>query len=227
MNIKLCDYGCGQEAKFFFKNARKWCCKNHWTKCSNKKGNFSKIRKNIPLTDDHKKNIGNSNKGKKRSKEFCERMRKSHLGHIHSEETRRKIGEHTASRNPEVRKKKSIATKKLFLNEDFLKKYRKSRSVKPNKKEKILIELLRKLIPESYKYVGGYDIWIGGKNPDFINEREKKIIEHYGTYYHKKEEEKERIEHFKNCGYSTLVIWENELENLDFLSLKILKFHEL
>lgn len=30
--MKLCDYGCGGEAHFQFKNGR-WCCSNHYTKC--------------------------------------------------------------------------------------------------------------------------------------------------------------------------------------------------
>ncbi len=30
--MKLCDYGCGQEAKYPFKNG-KWCCEDHWRKC--------------------------------------------------------------------------------------------------------------------------------------------------------------------------------------------------
>ena len=24
--IKLCNYGCGKEAKFYFKTVNKWCC---------------------------------------------------------------------------------------------------------------------------------------------------------------------------------------------------------
>lgn len=34
--MKLCDYGCGQEAKFTFKNGKKCCSKNH-SQCPNKK----------------------------------------------------------------------------------------------------------------------------------------------------------------------------------------------
>ena len=30
--MKLCDYGCGNEAKFLFKNG-KWCCEKIITKC--------------------------------------------------------------------------------------------------------------------------------------------------------------------------------------------------
>ena len=32
----LCDYGCGQEAKYPFKNG-KWCCSKHWTQCPAKR----------------------------------------------------------------------------------------------------------------------------------------------------------------------------------------------
>lgn len=30
----ICDYGCGREAKFQFKNGN-WCCENNIAKCSN------------------------------------------------------------------------------------------------------------------------------------------------------------------------------------------------
>ena len=30
--MKICEYGCGQEAKYPFKNG-KWCCSNHYMKC--------------------------------------------------------------------------------------------------------------------------------------------------------------------------------------------------
>ena len=32
-NPGLCDYGCGQEAKFYFKTSDKWCCSSRWNKC--------------------------------------------------------------------------------------------------------------------------------------------------------------------------------------------------
>jgi hypothetical protein len=42
--MKLCDYGCGQEAKFPFKNG-KWCCSTHFSKCpKQRKGNSLRIK---------------------------------------------------------------------------------------------------------------------------------------------------------------------------------------
>ena len=40
----VCDYGCGKEAKFQFKNGR-WCCEDHYTKCiAQRKGRFPKLK---------------------------------------------------------------------------------------------------------------------------------------------------------------------------------------
>ena len=42
--MKLCEYGCGQEASFYFKYVNKWCCKNHSNKCPSVKTNIVKMR---------------------------------------------------------------------------------------------------------------------------------------------------------------------------------------
>ncbi len=39
-----CDYDCGNEAKYKFKN-NKWCCENHWNKCPSNR----KIQKNLKI----------------------------------------------------------------------------------------------------------------------------------------------------------------------------------
>jgi len=53
--MKICDYGCGQEAKFQFKNG-KWCCSKYIFTCSHQ-------RKKI-YTKDRNENISKSRKGK-------------------------------------------------------------------------------------------------------------------------------------------------------------------
>lgn len=54
------------------------------------------------------------------------------------------------------------------------------------------------------------------KNPDFIvrpvNET-KKVIEIFGRYWHKDEEEGELIGRYKEVGYDCLVLWEEEVYN--------------
>lgn len=63
-----------------------------------------------------------------------------------------------------------------------------------------------------YKYVGDFKVWIDGRNPDFINcNGEKKLIELFGNYWHKPEDEKTLPDHYKMYGFKTLVIWENDM----------------
>lgn len=52
------------------------------------------------------------------------------------------------------------------------------------------------------------------KNPDFIVRpvnKTKKVIEVFGRYWHRPEEEQELIELYKQAGYDCLVIWEEEI----------------
>ena len=79
-----------------------------------------------------------------------------------------------------------------------------------------------------FKYVGNGEIWIAGKCPDFINTNGKKqFIELFGTYWHSLFNAAERIEHFRQYGFSTLIIWEDELKNESRVIKKIKKFAKL
>lgn len=67
-------------------------------------------------------------------------------------------------------------------------------------------------------YFNGYlnnknPVIIGGKIPDFVHNREKKVIEINGDYFHKGENSQDRIDYFKQFGYDCLVIWASELRN--------------
>jgi len=92
-----------------------------------------------------------------------------------------------------------------------------SQGRKPNKHEIILDAILTKFIPNEWKYVGDGKCWVtsGSKrmNPDFINSKRKKIIEYNGAYWHKYENNQDRIDLYKNIGYSCLIVEETELFN--------------
>jgi len=82
----------------------------------------------------------------------------------------------------------------------------------PNKQEKKLNNLLEKMYPGEWKFVGNGEVIIDGKCPDFINiNGQKKIIELYGEWWHKPDEEQRRKDFFKRYGYETLVIWVRQL----------------
>jgi very-short-patch-repair endonuclease len=104
------------------------------------------------------------------------------------------------------------------------------RQVKPNKPEKLLNGLLQELLLKEYKFVGDGKLIIDGFCPDFINTNgQKKIIELYGDYWHNKkgmeERDKRRLTAYKKYGYKTLIVWENELKDINKLTDKLIKFN--
>lgn len=116
---------------------------------------------------------------------------------------------------------------------DFVKKQIKAHHVKQNKVEKNLENILNKILPNEYKFVGDGEFILGGKCPDFLNiNGKKKLIELYGEYWHGEEKtgitkenaENERINHFKQFGFNTLIIWENELKEQSILQTKLINF---
>lgn len=104
---------------------------------------------------------------------------------------------------------------------------------KPNKQE-IKLQKILDTLTKSKKFIftGNFSFWIDGKNPDFLDEKNKKVIEFFGDYWHSKditglekiEEEENRKKHFLKNGYQCLIIWESELKDLDVLTVKILNF---
>ena len=84
-----------------------------------------------------------------------------------------------------------------------------------------------------FKFVGNGQLIIGSKIPDYVNTNGKKqLIELYGDYWHslertgrnKEDEERQRIDIFKQYGFSTLIIWEHELKDSQEVISKISQF---
>jgi hypothetical protein len=134
--------------------------------------------------------------------------------------------------------KRSQAMKKIWMNdchrkiatkcwddiqwkENLLHKQRQGRNIRPNKPEKIILDILQILFPNEWKYT----FIINGKNPDFVNVNgQKKIIELFGDYWHKGQDPQDRIDVFKSFGWDTLIIWERELKNIADVKIKIMDF---
>jgi len=124
------------------------------------------------------------------------------------------------------------ASRERWTNQEYREKtirnIIKASQVKPNYKELRLFDFLNKILPEQYDLNIKAEIMIlGGKIPDIVNiNGKKKLIEFYGRRWHKPEDEEKRIREFKKYGWDTLIIWEEELNNLNILGNKIIKFHE-
>jgi len=107
-------------------------------------------------------------------------------------------------------------------------------SIRPNKPERKLIELLKdSKLP--YEYTGDYSVIIGNKNPDFVNVNgQKKIIELFGDYWHSPKNkhlrwhstEKGTKEVYSKYGFKTLVIWQHELNDTQKVLQKLLLFEK-
>ena len=83
---------------------------------------------------------------------------------------------------------------------------------KSTKPEMILDIVLQKFFPNEWEYVGDGKFIIGGKNPDFVNVNgKKKIIELNGVFWHKDQNPQDRIDLFKQYGFETLIITDEEL----------------
>lgn len=122
----------------------------------------------------------------------------------------------------------SEATKRQWTNlqsrEKLLKAILKAIRKRPNKPEQQLIDLIEKSkLP--FRYTGGGQLIIGGKCPDFINVNGKKqLIELFGVHWHPLFDVAERKEHYRQYGFDTLIIWEDELPDEEKVTRKIKKF---
>jgi very-short-patch-repair endonuclease len=110
-------------------------------------------------------------------------------------------------------KKSKMLWENPFYRQKVVQAVLKAVHKKPNKKESELIAIIEKnRLP--FKYVGDGKIIIEGRCPDFINNNGgKQIIELYGDYWHRNDNPQERIDFFRRYGYTTLIVWEHELNN--------------
>lgn len=108
--------------------------------------------------------------------------------------------------------------------ENLLKKAFRALRRRPNIPEQRLISQIEKgKLP--YRYVGDGAFMLGGKCPDFLNVNGKKqLIELFGLHWHDTFDVARRSEHFRQYGFDTLVIWEDELKDMDAVISKIKKF---
>lgn len=132
----------------------------------------------------------------------------------------------TSSKLKVVGKNISKAHKKLWADHEHVKKMTKAFGFTKNVAELQLESLLTKLCLGEFLYNGSGEVMIlGRKIPDFVNiNGKKKVIEFYGSHWHTKEEEQERVKLFKTLGWETLVIWEIEFKNIQQLESKIETF---
>jgi hypothetical protein len=161
----------------------------------------------------------------KHSQETKEKMRLVKIGIPRSEETKKKlslacIGRPSSMKGKhhtiETKKILSEISKKLWKDENFLKKVHENYNRKPSKFELLVLKKLQQIFPNEWKYTGDGSVWITieGKhyNPDFMNINGKKIIiEFNGFYTHNKQQDDLRQKAFEKIGYRTIFIYPKDL----------------
>jgi len=98
----------------------------------------------------------------------------------------------------------------------------------PNGEEIEVLNMLNQLFPNQYKFVGDGALMLGRKKPDFVDNTNTKIIEYFGSRYHKPSDEKKKKEFFRTFNYDTFCIWDYEFKNKKKrknLMKRIVKFH--
>ncbi len=130
--------------------------------------------------------------------------------------------------NPSLREKMSKVKKKQWQDPEYVKKLHKGLAQRPTGLEIEVMAILNSLFPSEYGYNGGYELGIVlcGKVPDFVNiNGKKKLVEAYGSYWHKESDEQPRIDLFGKIGWDCLIIWDWELQDYKKLVEKLKSFH--
>ncbi len=79
MGIRLCDYGCDQEAKYQFQNG-KWCCSERCQHCSGVKNRMSIVKMGSILSEQTRLKMSISRKGIKPSTDTKRKLSESKMG---------------------------------------------------------------------------------------------------------------------------------------------------
>jgi len=137
-------------------------------------------------------------------------------------------------KNPYLREISKQNLKKSLNKKDFrMKALLKSLSMKgPNKPEQKVLNVLKNK-SSNFRYTGDGSFWISSKgknfNPDFTDNKNKKIIEVFGIYWHKliyprephrEELDKLRIQAYKSRSYEVLIVWDIDKD----IKKKVLEF---
>lgn len=123
--------------------------------------------------------------------------------------------------SPETIEKRRQSFLRRWEDPEFAHKMHLSWKRQFNNAEKKLFDILQS-ISVDWKFVGDGTVVIGRFSPDFINGN--KIIELFGNWWHEDNEVDERIEYFKSFGYDTIVIWEEHLEDPEYITKEVNRF---
>ena len=195
------------------------------------------------LTESH---IGNMKAGLRRK--WSDPLYKAKMKRMHKEVWKNpemKEKQHQALiemwERPRHREKVLATIAEKWLNPEFrdkqIKAMRMGNNIKPNKPETIILELLGNMYPNEWEFVGDGSLVMRGLCPDFFNVNGKRaVILFHGLYWHlwkkqkenpyltREEVEERDIGRYESLGYDCLIIWEDELDDMEKVAGRIGEF---
>lgn len=139
-----------------------------------------------------------------------------YTGKVFTEEGRKAISKtHTGKvSSPDALRLMSEAARRRWEDPEYQRHQMESWHRRPTQPELNVQDTLVKYFPGEWKYVGNGQVWIGRRNPDFINVNGKKqVIEVFGVFWHNEDEVEELTAHYKGFGFDCLIIWEYDTYN--------------
>jgi len=248
---KFCECGCGTEIEEKRRDGgiRRYLTGHHTRgKSPHNKGKpgIPPWNKGIPCPDGIKDKISKRIRNRikngeikyKRGKDHHLYNKKLRLGKTLTDETKEKIRKSLKRGYMEGRIKKSRTVFRIGEHRSPKTEFKKFSDLNDNQKievltkmkknktglEKYAEEILLKMYPGEWSYVGDGIFWIGFKNPDFISTNGKKVcIEVYNTWHKKKffgsvnNYKEKRREHFENYGWKTIFLDHKEIRDREII----------
>lgn len=167
---RLCDYGCGQEASFYFEKVKKYCCSKHYRKCPYQAYTIGQKRVGKKHSNETKALIG------LKSKQRIEERGGSYFkGKKHTDETKQKISEKTKGRESWMKGLTAETDERVKKMTDFKRSHPELFSHKGvnngmygNTHSEEVKRVLRERNIQCKKWVGKNNYWYG-KNRTGIN----------------------------------------------------------
>lgn len=176
------------------------------------------MRKSSPMSDEHRAAISASMKGKRFTESHKDALRKSKLSSTRMRKPKSRAHRDALKSSWSRTRTKRVAALIDAWSDPTVKRKRVLRSVagnskSPNGPETKLLRFLEALSPGTWKY-NHKSLCIDNKFPDFYHTELPLLIEVYGRYWHKDDDPADRIAFFELRGYRTLVLWDDELNEI-------------